>query len=306
MGRLCIPSLVLLAGCGSYWDLRKGEELPIGCASRLNYFPDEDGDGWGAQDSPPEEACAQDAPSGKASNALDCDDADAGLTGRAGAICPSQMASQYGGSPCVVGTQQGDSELVATCLDGSPTVPFGQAIQDCTLWAGWETPEAVAAGTVGHRGLAALEDDIEFGRVTTWLRDNLVPNTGGFAVWIDLQWDGTVDSGQWVFRAADGSTINPTWIVPCGGADPMPGDLWPDLLVGGPTDTGAAAVGGRQTVEDELDKVRLALIWDGAGWCRGIPEEAGGEYGPRSAHVLCERPRPTLADYESYPEDGEG
>ena len=46
-GAVVLGGLVSIAGCGSYWDLRPGEVLAIGCADLLNYYLDVDGDGWG-------------------------------------------------------------------------------------------------------------------------------------------------------------------------------------------------------------------------------------------------------------------
>ena len=55
-----LVSLTTLAGCGSYWDIRKGEELPIGCAGLLNWYHDADGDQWGDPGSAPKADCGPD------------------------------------------------------------------------------------------------------------------------------------------------------------------------------------------------------------------------------------------------------
>jgi hypothetical protein len=277
-----------VAGCGSYWDLRKGEELAIGCAGLLNFYPDADGDRWGDPGSTPTPACAPDEANGlTASNDLDCDDADPSITGLAGAICPQDMLG--GEATCLVGLREGNSEFVGTCGE-SPQVAFGQASQDCQAWAGWETPEAIEQGRTGHRGLASLETEFEYNEIEDWLTAEL----GGAptAVWVDLRWEGTVTTGQWVWP--DGSA--PTFVPPCGGIEAAPGDFWPELVPGLPESD--------EALSQHLDEVRQALVFDGTGWCRGVPTAAGLE--PRQAHVLCERPSPDLADYQMAPEDDSG
>lgn len=279
-----LAAALALAGCGSYWDLRKGESLDVGCAGLKNFYPDADGDKWGEPDSIPTQACTADEAAGlTASNDLDCDDDDEGITGRAGAICPTQMVG--GLATCVEGLRQGGSEFVGTCGE-TPLVAFGQAAQDCQAWAGWETPEAVDEGRVGHRGLASLETDFEFNGVTDWIEQQVgsVPT----AVWVDLRWSGSVTDGSWAWP--DGSA--PTLVAPCGGDETLPGDFWPELVPG---------VGGADdSLEAHLDEVRAALVWNGTAWCRGVPDFVGNA--PREAYALCERPSPNLADYEDVPE----
>jgi hypothetical protein len=287
LGLVAVCAVVGLAGCGSYWDLRKGESLAVGCAGQLNWYPDADGDQWGDPGSTPTPSCVPDEAHGlTASNDLDCDDSDPDITGKAGAICPSQMVD--GAATCVAGVRQGGSEYVATC-DETPLTEFAQAEQDCAAWAGTETPEAVANGRDGHRGLAALKTEFESNSIQDWL----APRIGGTptAIWTDLRWSGTLDDGQWQWD--DGSL--PTYLAPCGGVEPKPADFWPELVPGVPESDAA--------VEAHLGDVRLALVFDGTGWCRGVPTAAGSAYGPRTAYTLCERPSPDLADYESAPDD---
>lgn len=290
VGCVLASGILGASGCGSYWDLRSGQQLPIGCAGLLNYYYDADGDGWGEPDSPPTALCGPKAEDRlTASNDLDCDDSDPGVTGRAGAICPDGMAFPLGGSTCVLGRLQGQSEYVSTC-DASPLVPFGMAAQDCRAWAGWETE----GSTAGHRGLASLETENEYVAV---VEEWQAGESGGEPVvlWVDLAWEGTLASGEWVWPGGE----LPTWIPPCGGVEPHPADFWPELVLGIPESDA--------TLTEHLDEVRLALVYDGSSWCRGVPDAAGDAFGPREAHVMCERPRPNLSDYQSVPtDDGEG
>ncbi|MEQ1504444.1 MAG: hypothetical protein ABMB14_19540 [Myxococcota bacterium] len=278
-----------LAGCGSYWDLRKGESIELGCAGQLDYYPDADGDLWGDPGSIPTQSCTPDPENLlTASNALDCDDSDPGITGRAGTICPSEMAGLFGGSPCVDGKQEGNSEFVATCGE-SPIVGYREARTDCENWAGWDTSQPVGVA-VPNRGLAALETEPEYNALSAWL----VEQSAGapIAVWIDLRWEGSVTAGAWVWP--DGTS--PTYIPPCGGVEATPGMFYPDLVPG--------IEEADATLSEELDALRSALVFDGASWCRGIPTAGGPAFSTRGAHALCERPRPDLAEYAEVPADG--
>jgi hypothetical protein len=276
-----------LAGCGSYWDLRKGESLDVGCAGLLNFYPDADGDKWGEPGSIATQSCTADVKAGlTASNDLDCDDSDPGITGKAAAICPQQMV--LGLATCVQGTRQGESEFVGTCGE-TPRVDFDDALQDCQAWAGWETPEAVDAGMVGHRGLAALETEFEYNEISDWLTAQA--GTEQVALWVDLRWTGTVSEGAWQWP--DGT--EPTFVPPCEGAEATPGDFWPDLLPGDGK--------GDDAVATHLDEVREALVFDGTAWCRGVPTLIGWQ--PREGYALCERPSPDLVAYEDSPEQTE-
>ncbi|MEQ1564702.1 MAG: hypothetical protein ABMA64_03605 [Myxococcota bacterium] len=284
-------ALLPLAGCWSYWDLREGEELEIGCAGYLyNWYPDADGDRWGDPGSVPTPSCAPDEANGlTASNDLDCDDNDATITGKTAAICPSQMAG--GLASCVRGVRQGQSEYVLTCED-TPMIPFAQGEQDCLAWAGWETPESVELDPEGHHGLASLDTDFEYNTLVAWLDEQVgsIPT----AVWVDVRWSGDLQTGGWAWP--DGTA--PTFVPACGGIEASPADFWPDLVPGLPESDAA--------LTEHLDEVRLALVFDGSGWCRGVPSTIGLE--PREAHVLCERPSPNLAQFGDDPivDDGKG
>lgn len=274
------------AGCGSHWDLREGEELAIGCAGLLEWYVDSDGDLWGDPDGTGETACGPDpATLRTASNALDCDAADPAITGRVGSICPSDIGAFAGGSPCVEGHPQGNSEFVATC-DGSPLLTPVVARQDCEAWSGWDTTAPVGEAVM-NRGLAALETEPEYVAVTEWLAG--MAGSAPLSVWLDLRWVGTLSAGSWQWP--DGTS--PTYIPACGAAEATPYDFYPDL-VPGLTETEA-------TLTEHLAEFRAALVWDGARWCFGVADAASPDFEPRGALALCERPRPELADFAVEP-----
>ncbi len=282
MRTLLLVPLIAMAGCGSYWDIRAGEDLPIGCANLLNYYLDVDGDGWG-QAGAPTPLCEPDVAEGlTASNDLDCDDDDNQITGQVGSLCPEDLDPE--GTSCYAGLLRGDSEFLVTC-GSSPTQRYSIAESRCHAWSGQETEE----GVPGHRGLAQLESEVEVFDVVAWLED-LPEVQPGFAVFVDLRWDGDLDSGSW--RWPDGSS--PDSIAPCGGSEPGVDDFYPALVPGDPN--------AEPTLEEHKDEVRLALVWDGTSWCRGTPDEGDAAiYDHQSAHYLCERPRPDLSQYEERP-----
>lgn len=275
----------LLSGCGSYWDLREGEQLAVGCAERLNYYIDEDGDGWGRPDSAPTPACGPDAEAKlTASNAKDCDELDRLVTGKTGAICPADIA---GGSEQVAGQIVGQSEFVAT-YGTSPVLHYAQAVSDCTMWAGGPTPETPEGA---HYGLARLETANEYNAVIDWLS---TLGDAPMSVWVDLVWSGDLESGQWQW--SDGT--DPTYVPPCGGVEPSPADLYPNLVLGLPE--------ADATLESHLPTMRLALVRDGEDWCRGVPDvfdaDGAGPYAPREAHLVCERYTPAFSAHEERAE----
>lgn len=279
---LALATTVWLTGCGSYWDLREGQKLAIS-GKRLNYYIDEDGDGWGRPDSAPTPLDAPD-PSKQltASNALDCDEQDRLVTGRTGALCPTEIG---GGSPEVSGQVVGQSEFVAT-WGSSPTLHFSEGGFQCEAWAGGPTPDVPETA---HYGLASLETANEYNSVVDWLAGL---TTGPMSFWVDLVWNGDLEAGQWEWP--DGTV--PTYVPACGGVEPHPADLYPDLVLGLPE--------ADETLAAHLPHMRLALVYDGTEWCRGVPEAKGGPYGPRDAHVVCERYTPSLRLYEEAADGG--
>jgi hypothetical protein len=271
-----------LTGCGSYWDLREGEQLAIGCASPINYFLDADGDSWGQPDSPPTPACGPDPERQlTASNALDCDEGDRLVTGRSGAICPAELG---GASPTHAGFVVGQSEFVGTWAD-SPVLDYRDARLQCLAWAGGATPETPETA---HYGLASLETANEYNTLVDWLAEQVA---GPVSVWVDLAWS-TDDPASGVWQWPDGT--EPTYVPACNGDEPGPEDVYPDLVLG--------LDEADETFSERIGQLRLALVYDGTDWCRGLPSAKGDFYSDRTAHLLCERQTPLLSDYEEEAE----
>ncbi|MBX2799818.1 MAG: hypothetical protein KTR31_19220 [Myxococcales bacterium] len=287
MRPLILIAVSFAAGCGSYWDLRKGDTLPLGCANLLNYYLDVDGDGWGQQGSLPTPLCEPDPDQGlTASNHLDCDDENPDITGRVGAVCPEDL--EDGGAACFDGLVFGDSEFVVTCGDSS-VQRYSVAEDRCHAWAGTQT-SSLPEQDEGQRGLATLEADFEQVQVLEdWLES--IEDVGpGFAVFVDLRWQGDLQTGGWAWP----SGVVPEELPACGGEEPTVADFFPSLIPGDPN-----AV---DTLEAGIEEVRLALILTGNGWCRGTPDDGGDlRYDHQQAHYLCERPRPDLAHFEERP-----
>lgn len=269
------------AGCGSYWDLPKGEELPYGCADQILWFPDDDGDKFGRPDENPIESC--EAPAGAyASNQLDCDDTAFEISGRVGTICPEEIGAGYvldevtdqvtyleAPSTCFHAAVSQNVEYLGTC--GTVRLRFTEASSSCQHWAGWPADET--------RGLAWPEwQNNEVEPVLSQLSSGVTD----FALWVDVRW--TPGAGD---PLTDG-----TWEVPpaptyafCGGTAPTPADFWPDVNFNDPD--------ARAGAEETLPDLRLALVPDGNGWCLGLPPGS-----PREAFPLCQRPRPDGGAYQ--------
>jgi hypothetical protein len=149
-----------------------------------------------------------------------------------------------------------------------------------------------AEAAPGHRGLAVLETEAEFNEVRNWLEDTVAPP---FAAFVGARWDGDSVAGDWLWQD-DSSNFN--FIGFCDGITPTVADFYPFLIAGDP-DAEAA-------LDNHADEVRLALIYDGAGWCLGLPILADDpQYDHQTGHYVCERPRPDLDLYADKPGDGE-
>ena len=145
-------------------------------------------------------------------------------------------------------------------------------------------------GAQGHRGLGSLEANFEQVEVLEEWIESLPETRPGFAIFVDLRWEGELEGGRWVWP----SGATPDELPPCNGVEPEVADFYPALVPGDPA--------AQDTLEEHKGEVRLALVFDGSGWCRGTPDALGGEdYDHQSAHYLCERPRPNLAQYQDRP-----
>jgi hypothetical protein len=113
-----------------------------------------------------------------------------------------------------------------------------------------------------------------------------------FAGFVGIRWEGEVDNGFWTWMDDSPDTLI-DGIGFCEG-EPEPTDFFPNLFLGNPEH--------RAVMEDELHRLRLALVLNSAGaWCLGLPYEATGDpegdYGPDRGHFICERPAPDPAAY---------
>ena len=293
-----LPIMLIVAGCGSNWDLRKGAQgPPLQCESLLNYYVDEDGDGWGergdGEDPQPQPLCA---PKGtlSATNAMDCDDNDADIGAKVG-NCPSEIAD--GDPEAVVGFVRGESEYLFALPDNEE-VRHTDAAMKCTSWAGQPTADAPP----GDRGLAVLTDFAEVQDVFNTLDAALeeLGVSGTPALFVGMRWD--EPTGGWVWDDADRT--------------PPTGDIGfcnnqePDLMAFAPYLNENDLRDNQPAAFDLLvETSRLALVRNGNSWCLGVPPydltAPGGvspENSPEYANYMCERPAPDPAGYRDVPE----
>lgn len=264
-----------LAGCGSYWDLREGLSLDVDCDTKLNYYLDLDGDGWGEPSATPEPLCAPDPANNlTASNNRDCDDAVDAITARIES-CPAAIVDESGD---YLGVVRGGSEYLA--LDRPEGWRYSSAFDPCLGWAG-DLPATDADGLPLDKGLAQLKDSGELNDLLQVLEDGGWTDTPMF---VGIAWNGS----DWAWE--DGTPLDGT-VGFCNNDDSIvPADFYPN------------AVDSGEVVERSA---RLALIRNGNQWCWGIPGDADATTDDRDyANVLCERPTPVEADYEDVPGEG--
>jgi hypothetical protein len=322
-----LPVILVLAGCGSSWDLREGAEgPPLECESLLNYYVDADGDGWGDPGTADEPAtplplCQPDEGANRtATNAMDCDDADENIGPDAGA-CPQSVGDDV--VPVErVGLVRGTSEYLFFLATGD-ALERGQVEETaaeaedwCASWAGEPTESAPE----GDRGLAVLTDPAEVAEVNDALDEAIGliqggdtacsgTETGCVAFFVGMRWEGTLPAdcddpsfdGGWVWDDGQG----PTGDIPfCDNVEPTPQDFM---------------IGGRlcdPSLDSEaiVEQLRLALVRRDQGWCLGpAPFQPGignleegislGNH-PDSAFFACERPVFDPANYVDVPEAG--
>ncbi|MEN0064039.1 MAG: hypothetical protein AAGA48_17940 [Myxococcota bacterium] len=266
---LVVGLLAPLASCGSVWDLREGEVLPIGCVE-VTTFIDADGDGWGGEGALGQIACVTALPPGAAGNDLDCDDNDPNVTGLVSRACPDSLDPAGN----VAGLVVGQREFVA--FDGtSAAIHYTTAADRCEGWAS----EMSETAREGQRGLATLQDSTELQSLPDWLES--LPGVGhGFAAFVDLRFDEATEDWRW----PDGSV--PEGLPLCGNPEPV--DFLIDLA---PADPMADAL-----LDAIAVNARLALVLRDDGWCYGTPSD-GTDFGPQQALAICERPAPNPVDY---------
>lgn len=278
MRLVILGSLALLGGCISDWE---AHGIPSGDLPENLYFADEDGDGWGDPADPG--APASEPPAQSARNNRDCDDTDAGVTGRTGVICPEQLVAFEEASTKFAPVATGGSEFV---LVRAPTE---------VAWAGLAES---ACGPNGWGGrLATFTSEAELETVLAGLDPAVTESPADDALDDQRVWAGYVgfapqgdawghrdeaDPGTWVEDTSGMSVVASRFCSP------------------------------RETYTEDL--AYLALVRDGApddgafdpdSWCLGTPDEAlpatiGDEpdYGLLYGHFICERPIPDATLYE--------
>jgi len=277
-------AVLVLAGCGSSWQIREGAVLEAGCVERA-WYADGDGDGWGDGSAELGAGCEAPEDGGRvAANGRDCDDGSAQVTGRTGATCPDGLLAAS--APISYGAALHDtSEYVLVYGEASPLARFTAAESACEAWSG---ADPVDGGWVPRGGLATFASQAE--RVALQQAvEAAVGEDGRWAGFVGIGWSGPLVGGAWAW--VDGTEGDPRAGLPwCGNVAPTPEDFFPGL---DPADPERAA-----GLEEELASVRLALALTDDGWCVGLPARAGGSYTRVDGHLLCERPAPDPADYD--------
>jgi len=283
--RLVIPCVLVLAGCGSSWTIRVGEEVSVGCPL-YNFYPDADGDGWGDGSVEPVQACEPDNKQGiTARNGLDCDETDETITGKVAPLCPGMINDDYAG----VVFEGSEFAIVYGEADAANTSVQAEFL--CENWA------EVDADGRRMGGLATFDSAAELQDVTDEVESRVGDSV--YVGFVGLAWDGTSNedgSWQWTSEDADGSLIESqlNW---CGGTAPAPLDGNGYYVSGNPEHAASANV--------LIETARLALIYDGAGdWCLGFPQEAlepdaamAEIYASNNAHFICQRQKPVIGDW---------
>jgi hypothetical protein len=285
--RLAIPFVLILAGCGSSWTIRAGEELSVGCPL-YNFYPDADGDGWGDGTEDPVTACEPDNQAGITSkNGRDCDDGDETITGKVGSQCPYELVDDM-----YAGVVFEGSEFAIIYGDADSTTRATTSEDLCKSWSGRDEEGFLSGGLATFSSAAELQDVTD--AVEAAVGDS------AFVGFVGLAWDGTSNddgSWQWTNEEADESLIESqlNW---CGGVEPAPLDRAGFYVPGNPDH----AAGANITIET----TRLALVLDEAGnWCLGSPHEVdepdealAEAYSMEYAHFICQRQKPTISDWD--------
>ncbi|MFT4621777.1 MAG: hypothetical protein ACI8PZ_000429 [Myxococcota bacterium] len=292
MSRCLVPLVLGLAACGSNWNIGLNDELVVDCLDERFYYLDVDGDGWGDPATTGRQRCE---PEGDltATNQRDCDDDDASITGRVGAICPGQLVASADGSDVEFGAAvAGEGEFVWV-YGSTPTRTYQEARDACEKWAQHPFP----ANDNAQFGLATFDPSTDsLTEVQQAIVESIIDTPGGgtFAAWIGVQWEGDLESGGWSWEddSSDGLIDDLGF---CTGEAVRPEDFFPNMYINDPEH--------RELILDELDQLRLALILnDAGGWCLGLPDQIGGDggngYSLTRAHLLCERPPADPSEYE--------
>lgn len=304
---------VLASGCGSSWDIRKGDQLPIGCAESY-FYEDADGDKWGDPTSEPQKLCQADVELGlTASNGRDCDDADANITGLVGTSCPDGLVGTVDGAAVPHGGVIFDaSEFAYVYGADAPVARHGAATQACAGWGG-ATYDGAAWQTTGTLATFAKLEEID--EVKTALEAAVAGGSGVHATFLGIEWSSaSLDSGAWTWVDDSDDGLLTQGFSWCGGTEPVPADFFPLLNPESQEHVGAMIA--------QLPELRLAwVLQEDGNWCLGLPWQAipadiwadlqagtadlddpvvadVSRYSTSDAHLLCERPKPNPDEYK--------
>lgn len=187
---LSLPVLALaLVGCSSNFQTSRTDPV----CTPYPWFLDADGDGWGDPNTTGIVQCnPSDETDFTANNNRDCDDGDASITGRAGSLCPADVAI---GNGSIVQFSIGTREYLLADVPGDDltdgsSVVWPEYARDVCSPEGWGGTYVIVDedGTIHEdeidttrdpAGLLVLNDDGEFGEVKAHV------NSGYWATWIN-------------------------------------------------------------------------------------------------------------------------
>ncbi|NCG21407.1 MAG: hypothetical protein GWP91_20545 [Rhodobacterales bacterium] len=313
----------LLAGCGSYWDIRDGDELAYGCVERY-FYPDADSDGWGDSFAEGEVLCDPDVERGlTVSNDRDCDDEDDSITGRANANCPVDLLPPLNNvEPAYEGAVFNQSEFVFVYGADTRITNAPSASGACRSW-GINASHNYHELAVGQ--LATFGSQPELAAILDAIRDQAETNgIGIYAGFVGIKWDNDENHlvGAWTFTDDSDDALIQTGLNWCNG-EPMPADFFPNLNGGSGERLGVPS--HIDAINDALPGLRLTLVLQESGdFCLGLPRdaipadvlvdiEAGdlsdpfvaelARYQGDEAHFVCKRGKPDPANYVKYFEE---
>lgn len=253
---------LLLVGCSSNW---KAYGIDTSCVD-VTYFADLDEDGWG---DPADEGTPSCEPpeAGNVRNNRDCDDSDPDVTGRIGALCPSQLVAQ-------------DAET-----DFTPVVSGSEfiAVHSNTELV-WAAAAQQACGPYGWGGhLATFFDLNQLNTVLGAVSQDTYAAFVGYHPTLH-EWGNYDDAGDWVAET-EGGTFQAPLCNCVGSSDAGCGDVYTDDL-------------------RYLALVKNSAAAN--GFCLGTPDDADpGEGDPEYlrlyGHFICERDIPDPNDWELAP-----
>lgn len=248
----------LVAGCGSSWDIRKGDKLVYGCNESF-FYPDADLDGWGDPSAEGVLLCSADVEAGlTAANGRDCDDGDPDVTGKIN-LCPDDLAESGTGNPIAYGGRVvGEVEFAFVHGGDAQVLENRMATAQCELWAG-----EVDGASAGSLATFASQTEVQQAQDAI----DVARPDGPYAGFVGLEWTGdlTVGDWEWIDDSDDGLIDSVfSW---CNGSPPVPGDFFPELNTADPAHFDA--------FNDALPHLRLAMVRQESGsWCLGLPWDA--------------------------------